>query len=163
VQEQTPRRRRQPEYIAPSWAWASVDGPISYGHYYPDDPYKEMIEIIDAKTTLTSSNAPFGAVTDGSLVIKAKCEDIKIKTHSETYHEWKSGEIRGISLTIDDHPLSVHPDADEDCWTHACHGPLEVVLRRVATYTLSRLYAPDYEEIPLDTIHGFEMREVTII
>ena len=127
-------------------------------------------------------NAPFGAVTDGSLVIKAKCEDIKIKTDSETYHEWKSGEIRGISLTIDDHPLLVHPDADEDCWTHACHGPLEVVLlklginfgivllrvdrdtyRRVATYTLSRLYAPDYEEIPLDTIHGFEMREVTII
>ena len=182
VQEKTPRRRRQPEYIAPSWSWASVNGPISYEGYYPNDPYdQERIEIIDAKTALTLPNAPFGAVTDGSLVIRAKCEDIKIKTDTETYHKLKTGDIQGILLTFDDHPLLIQPDADEDCWRYACHGLLEVVLlklgieagivllrvdgdtyRRVATYKLTMFYAPDKETL-LGTIHGFEMREVTII
>ncbi len=39
--------KRQSGGPAPSWSWASVEGQISYNHYYPDQSKKPFVQIID--------------------------------------------------------------------------------------------------------------------
>ena len=55
-------------YTAPSWSWASYHGPLSFGLPIPSRP-----RILKVETTLASLN-PFGQVSDGVLVIHARCK-----------------------------------------------------------------------------------------
>jgi hypothetical protein len=61
----------KPVYRAPSWSWASLEGPI---HHWTDSlhmaPTVETIDIIDVGTTPLHPSLPFGAVTDGYLIVQ---------------------------------------------------------------------------------------------
>ena len=57
--------RTHEDYIAPSWSWASTPAPT----FYRDTPYTSRVEVIFAWCTLAGWN-PFGAVTDGAIVLK---------------------------------------------------------------------------------------------
>ncbi|KIM97599.1 hypothetical protein OIDMADRAFT_67545, partial [Oidiodendron maius Zn] len=74
------------EYIAPSWSWASLMGPVRYMIYtkqgVPDDPDNPSeasdpwkLHIISASTSLTSRSTnpdPFGPVKEGYLRVRGK-------------------------------------------------------------------------------------------
>ncbi|KAK0444397.1 HET-domain-containing protein [Armillaria borealis] len=64
--EQLPRSA---EYRAPSWSWASVDGPVETAKMLPFGAL--LYKVRGQQVTLASSLLPFGAVTAGHLLISA--------------------------------------------------------------------------------------------
>lgn len=68
-------------YRAPSWSWASVDGPVSFfnitGGRVPE--WLVEIECLDYWTSLAGPD-PFGRVIDGALTIIGYLKEAKIKT-----------------------------------------------------------------------------------
>ncbi|KPM45528.1 hypothetical protein AK830_g1068 [Neonectria ditissima] len=58
---------RPQTYRAPTWSWASVDGPIQHNSA---DSMKELAIVQDAHIDLESSNSPFGKVTGGWVQLK---------------------------------------------------------------------------------------------
>lgn len=67
-QDETAERLQ--EYIAPSWSWASVNGPGSWTPLLDKDSQNGLrAEIVQAHCTLKTNN-PFGAVKDGRLAIR---------------------------------------------------------------------------------------------
>jgi hypothetical protein len=61
---------RPQRYQAPSWSWASINGPVIYAAETSE--LRPAIEIIDVTVDLASAVAPFGAVTSGSLTVKGR-------------------------------------------------------------------------------------------
>ncbi|KAK1755532.1 heterokaryon incompatibility protein-domain-containing protein [Echria macrotheca] len=63
-------------YRAPSWSWASLDGPVQSTPdlCYPLDLSKRVAfaTVDDAQVTLSLYSAPYGAVTAGHMVMTAK-------------------------------------------------------------------------------------------
>ncbi|KAJ6493053.1 HET-domain-containing protein [Mycena sanguinolenta] len=60
---------RPAEYRAPSWSWASVDGPVHAAKLHrPEAP---LYEVKDSGVTLISDKLPFGGVAAGYLAIRA--------------------------------------------------------------------------------------------
>ena len=67
----SPFPRRPATYRAPSWSWASLDGKVASNHAtYPDPCPVIAFEILEVCTQLASPD-PFGAVSDGRLVLRA--------------------------------------------------------------------------------------------
>ncbi|OCL13181.1 hypothetical protein AOQ84DRAFT_122654 [Glonium stellatum] len=67
------RRRRPSSYIAPSWSWASLVGPVIWnleGPHSLSDPGNYVAEIIEAKCE-TSPDDEFGSVYSGYLIISS--------------------------------------------------------------------------------------------
>lgn len=72
------KNRRYPKYVAPTWSWVSVAGPISY-EYAPkqrhsiknstSDP-EYVLKVLDISVQ-TSTNDPFGAVRQATLTCAA--------------------------------------------------------------------------------------------
>ncbi|KAI0329378.1 HET-domain-containing protein [Cubamyces sp. BRFM 1775] len=59
---------RHPEkYRAPSWSWASVDGPLSSTSVSG----RALAEVVACSVSLQSEILPFGQVTGGSIVLRA--------------------------------------------------------------------------------------------
>lgn len=69
-------RKPRPEWRAPTWSWASVDGPVLFPHYADgaSDQHirnmvdKDYVQVLEAKTT-PSGQDPFGPVDSGELVL----------------------------------------------------------------------------------------------
>jgi nitrogen fixation-related uncharacterized protein len=65
ISEKFPRR---PEYFAPSWSWASIDGHVEdFGDLNPKDP---NLDVVGYNIQLREPKAPFGAVLSGHLILK---------------------------------------------------------------------------------------------
>ncbi|PMD23574.1 HET-domain-containing protein [Hyaloscypha hepaticicola] len=63
-----PSPPRQPYYSAPSWSWASVDGPV----FLPvDDQYVEgLTEVLTADIQASDASHPYGIVCNGYVLLK---------------------------------------------------------------------------------------------
>ncbi|ROW08418.1 hypothetical protein VMCG_03299 [Cytospora schulzeri] len=99
------RSRGRPEsegrgYRAPSWSWASVDGPVSFFGDGPSKPFR----VVRAETTLAVGSIPFGVVVDGSLVLDVnarRCAVRRIAT-DPGYLQVVDGPILGVLEDADD-------------------------------------------------------------
>jgi hypothetical protein len=60
-------------YRAPSWSWASIDGP--FGGFSLDVEGEDVVEILDWQVSLKSDDA-FGEVTDAWIKIRAPLEGL---------------------------------------------------------------------------------------
>lgn len=80
------KKSRRPEWRAPTWSWASIDGDV--GHFKLED-CNEYIRVVDAWAR-PSGPDPYGAAVDGELtlscahLIRAKINrDGKVGVHNE--------------------------------------------------------------------------------
>jgi hypothetical protein len=62
--------RRPKEYVAPSWSWASVRGPISYLGCVPPAPVKSHIDLIKTNLTPKSKLEPNGQILEASITLR---------------------------------------------------------------------------------------------
>ncbi|CAF3471479.1 unnamed protein product [Fusarium graminearum] len=69
--------KRVPEYRAPSWSWASVDGGI--GIRLKGSGYSPLAEVLDVKVNLKGTN-PYGEVTEGRLLIQGPMQRLCLST-----------------------------------------------------------------------------------
>jgi hypothetical protein len=66
------------QYRAPSWSWASIDGPfvIFCSGAYPDDgEWATLATVIDCQVTLKGEN-PYGEITSAHLELRAPLEPL---------------------------------------------------------------------------------------
>lgn len=117
------------EYQAPSWSWASVNGPISYRiRESVNDPEAEiLITVLDVETEKAGSD-PTGRVKGGSIVISGPIVKASLgvrQVGTINYHVVNGALGKGI---IDGDPL---PDTNE----HYCM-PVEVKTRKGEGHTL---------------------------
>lgn len=57
-------------YVAPSWSWAHLRGPISYLTCVPRTSFVPYAEVIEAQTVPVKTNEPTGQVTSGFITLK---------------------------------------------------------------------------------------------
>ncbi|KXH36991.1 hypothetical protein CSIM01_00055 [Colletotrichum simmondsii] len=68
-----PQPRIMSKYRAPSWSWASVDGPVQLEH--PAHGYHFLAEVMDASVTTTSAGNDLVNVIGGNITLRAKVYD----------------------------------------------------------------------------------------
>lgn len=56
-------------YVAPSWCWASINGPVRYKHLDDGESLDYRVEVVHAECGISSMN-PFGDVDSGSITLK---------------------------------------------------------------------------------------------
>ncbi|PFH59657.1 hypothetical protein XA68_12062 [Ophiocordyceps unilateralis] len=57
-------------YIAPTWSWAHLHGPVSYFTIYPPSPFKSYVDILQAETTPRIPGEENGQLTSGSITLR---------------------------------------------------------------------------------------------
>ena len=95
---------RSSQYIAPSWSWASIDGPfwVPFDRdYYKLDRLGVYAEIIDAKSFPT--NDGFGAVHGGFLRIRGLLCNVELvsspsASSDPSGREWMASFSKGLAL-----------------------------------------------------------------
>lgn len=60
---------RSEGYVAPSWSWAHLHGPISYMICHPPTPFKSYIDILDTKVVPMIPQELTGRVASGSITL----------------------------------------------------------------------------------------------
>lgn len=98
--------RRPKEYVAPSWSWASVQGPLSnakdrmgkWETHWDLETWESAIQIIDVKTDLRHKDNPFGQITPGSLRVRARLRQAFLSAKTTTGPSYD-----GLVLTHDEH------------------------------------------------------------
>lgn len=67
-------------YRAPSWSWASLEGPLNLGGSVPIHPSARLAcEILEASAVPVSQRNPFGAVRSAELVILAQLSQFVVR------------------------------------------------------------------------------------
>jgi hypothetical protein len=71
--------QRPPTYCAPSWSWASLDGPIRVRYFSEADHNRleTLIDIIEC-TVETATDDTFGVVTGGSLLVSGLLATVRL-------------------------------------------------------------------------------------
>ncbi len=107
---------RAPIYRAPSWSWASIDGPVSYdrsdGFVQSDDGFLESaITVLDARVSLAGPD-PFGPVQYADVVVSGQLKQITpgqlLHNDILKYPDWMSGAAAQIGWYLEDEKGTVH-------------------------------------------------------
>lgn len=126
-QVRTTSRKPRPEWRAPTWSWASVDGPVdlpAYGDWSPAQREVEglveeyYVQVLQAKTT-PSGPDPFGPVDSGELTLS--CSYL-VRGHLR--QAVGLGELN--EAIVLDSGLGVYP-VKIDCWEDALFNSEGVV------------------------------------
>lgn len=56
-------------YIAPSWSWAHLRGPMSYHFCIPSSPFVPYAEVVEARVKPVNPDEPTGMVSSGSITL----------------------------------------------------------------------------------------------
>ena len=94
-----PRTSRPEIYRAPTWSWASHDGPISFG----DCPEEECLVQVEDVSLQYATEDITGAVTSGWMDLRGSLKPMKLCQKS---HEYRTGEQLGcgsanIAVVVD--------------------------------------------------------------
>lgn len=73
-------------FAAPSWSWASIDGPINPFWIGTSKLVRSFIELIEAKVVPLAGD-PFGQLTDGYLDVKGKIFVLPVSVMEELYEK----------------------------------------------------------------------------
>ena len=69
---------RPATYVAPTWSWLSLRGPILHRSSTQNDKLPIHIEIVDAETTLASLD-PTGPVLGGKITLRGRVREARLK------------------------------------------------------------------------------------
>ncbi|KAF5553601.1 heterokaryon incompatibility protein [Fusarium napiforme] len=84
----------KPQYRAPSWSWASIDGPIFWTN--PPGYFTPHLDIIDISTTPSGSD-PTGPVTGGHILIQGNMGRVQIVDHKAGLVLRREDDVKEIS------------------------------------------------------------------
>lgn len=92
---QFPRVQRVAKYRAPSWSWASIEGPIRLHDHSHVDVHDRLCCLVTDLNVKLASPDPFGQITFASL--RLQCEPMKIAYANYGFDAQKNAELQ---LTI---------------------------------------------------------------
>ncbi|KAI1482125.1 HET-domain-containing protein [Daldinia eschscholtzii] len=88
-------QQRSESYIAPTWSWASIPGPIAYDSTSPLRPH---VQVLDASCEYIDGNQ-FGQATGGQLVLRG--ESVTCTLCKPSYESPEDYHILHPELTVD--------------------------------------------------------------
>lgn len=156
------------QYRAPSWSWASIDGPV--GMMMLEDVYAELI---DCHVKPLVENIPMGQVKDARLVLLAA---IAPRNSLSKTPFWTSC-VLDVILDADDNTLDSHRESEAETvtllllgrtfgsligliLTPAAHG----MFRRIGKFSLWKEEGQSTDNAPWDgLLEGLERQTVTIV
>lgn len=110
--------RRPAEYRAPSWSWASLDGPVKHIPL----SYSKLVSSIIRCTTIPAGKDPYGRVSGGKLDIEGPIYQVKPHTPKKRWDR------HGIPVEIDledDRGISIgalHLDVPDEPISYPCYA-----------------------------------------
>ncbi|KAI8966273.1 HET-domain-containing protein [Daldinia sp. FL1419] len=110
--------RRPPEYRAPSWSWASLDGPVKYVPL----SFGNIVATIINCSTVPAGKDPYGRVSGGKLDIEGPIYEVKPHVPKKRWDR------HGIPVEIDledDRGISagsLHLDVAEESISYPCYA-----------------------------------------
>lgn len=57
-------------YVAPTWSWAHLHGPVAYLMCYPGPPFKSYVEVLQAETVSRVPGEATGQIVAGSVTLR---------------------------------------------------------------------------------------------
>jgi hypothetical protein len=66
------------EYRAPSWSWASAEGPIDYGFITNNYNYTYHLKVHDVQCTRASPEIAFGEISEGWLLVSGQVWTVRL-------------------------------------------------------------------------------------
>lgn len=98
--ERTIIHTRYPEYVAPTWSWASVAGPVSYGRTSAPmsaESAEYALKVLDISVQ-TPTNDPFGAVMHAILTCTAGLVPGVLRADRTNRHDYDVMDTKGHRL-----------------------------------------------------------------
>jgi hypothetical protein len=100
------KTRRSTTYRAPTWSWASMDGPLEFVHY----PYKsEHSSVVDLKIELVDESNKFGQIRYAELKLRGYMATVSWDP-SDAEFDLPEFEIEGDGPALDPEDTSIHFD-----------------------------------------------------
>ncbi|KAM0425775.1 hypothetical protein ACHAPT_009025 [Fusarium lateritium] len=104
------RQRNQQEdwhrtkgYVAPSWSWAHLHGPVSYLTSTPRTPFKSYVGILEASTVPRVAGQPTGQVESGSIKLRGfMIRDMKLTVVACGYNDGSMEYLSVLTYGEDD-------------------------------------------------------------
>lgn len=95
------------EYRAPSWSWASIDGPVHFG------PMRKgaNVEVLDAHTVLQDSNNAYGPVLSGFIRLRGMLAHVQFQ---EKYENGSTEKYLGEART------GIYMDGEQSAFDNDC-------------------------------------------
>ena len=109
MEDDTRSLKRCEKYRAPSWSWASVDGPVGWmidGWVQSEDGFLDTaIELLESEIDV-DEESPYGEVSGGSILVRGKLMMIDSTVMQEnkvlTYPRWMSGATSCVGYYMED-------------------------------------------------------------
>ncbi|KAI8933211.1 hypothetical protein NX059_009846 [Plenodomus lindquistii] len=115
----------RPAYRAPSWSWASIEGPVDW--MQSDEGCEHLVEILSCTTELAYSFAPFGEVSNGQLCVRGPSRSVS------SYKTFSLGGDRRLNMHDAEHKIRL------SCRLDAMEPDLEVETFKSGVSDLSLL------------------------
>ncbi|KAK7999111.1 hypothetical protein PG991_014786 [Apiospora marii] len=150
------RPQKRPNWRAPTWSWASINGPVRYPECWDEDirpPDSTYISVLDVSTTPAGTDR-FGAVAEGSLTLA--CSAIIHADLENIEGEDKDSGKKAMLLGTDMIPFAVIVDHLDDEVGQRNAG---LYLIPVASGRGGRLRTMDDKIIQAQSFHGILLRE----
>ncbi|KAI2468150.1 heterokaryon incompatibility protein-domain-containing protein [Annulohypoxylon bovei var. microspora] len=121
------------KYIAPSWSWACLDAPVSFGYRFYLKNLIDLAELKKIRLTYVSDTDPYAAIQDGSIVLHGHMKLVHIEPAQD------------ISITkSDSYPRKrriVYPDLESKSLTFLTNA---TVIMDTITWSSNIASAPIY-------------------
>ncbi|KAJ9604117.1 hypothetical protein H2200_011640 [Cladophialophora chaetospira] len=99
--EGSTKTARSSEYRAPTWSWASVDGPVLMTTPSLSALNHASVDILEARTTLIDPSDRYGQVSDGFIRVRGMLAFGQLSqrvTTTTTRHSFSNGQVREVPL-----------------------------------------------------------------
>lgn len=100
-------KSRRPDWRAPTWSWASIDGEARYWGIWNFEhlSWNKLIQVLEARTR-PSGPDPYGAVTDGELIVSCT-HLVRCYIHSGQHGEEQDGDSVRIEPELGVFPVKL--------------------------------------------------------
>ncbi|KAF7349379.1 Het domain protein [Mycena sanguinolenta] len=131
-------------YRAPSWSWASVEGPVQAAKLHR--PETSLYEVKDSGVTLASDKLAFGGVTAGYLTIRAPLLQA-------TWHSGGDLYVSAPQLQFSSSSTSSHPES----------GPSKIYLGGGAEYRRVGCFQDYPRWVGKDGIQDLSLQDIVLV
>ncbi|KAI9688006.1 MAG: hypothetical protein M1820_010332 [Bogoriella megaspora] len=127
-------KRRPDTYVAPTWSWASISGPLAYFQCHPRSPFLSQIELLTVQVNPLESSNIYGKLKTDSNAITVQghvSSNLRLKIFRATFspkdqdHDSGKSMMQTIFLLNDGHGTCIEIEPDD---------PIEVAKAR-SNYT----------------------------
>ncbi|KAJ4256024.1 hypothetical protein NW762_009098 [Fusarium torreyae] len=128
---------RAKDYIAPSWSWAQLHGPVTYLACRPHTPFISYVDIVQAKTVPRISGQPTGQVISGHITMSAfMVKDLRLNMMEYEYDDNVIKNVAVLTNLNDEFWIEFRPDDAQKIVNERGCRPSDIIVLMLGTKDL---------------------------